>query len=79
MPDIGLATESDIRHRLCGALARAALGAGAPQVDLAQRAGIGLVTLQRLERGLGCTRPHFLQVVMALGLADDLAAAHAAT
>lgn len=73
MLDIGLATESEIRHTLCGRLRAQRLVLGLSQVELAQRAGVGLVTLQRLERGLGCTLPHFLQVVMALGLVDDLA------
>jgi transcriptional regulator with XRE-family HTH domain len=43
------------------------------QAELAGRANIGQATLQRMESGKGGTLQHFLRVVMALGLIDELA------
>ena len=73
MLDFGLATDAELRSELCGRLRAQRLAKGLSQADLAQRAAIGLVTVRRLESGVGGTFENFLRVVMALGLADELA------
>jgi transcriptional regulator with XRE-family HTH domain len=73
MLDFGLATDTELRTELCSRLRAQRLAKGLSQADVAQRAAIGLVTVQRLESGVGGTFENFLRVVMALGLADELA------
>ncbi|WP_425530571.1 helix-turn-helix domain-containing protein [Wohlfahrtiimonas chitiniclastica] len=42
------------------------------QVDLAKRAGVGVATLQRLEKGEGSSLSVFIRVLIALGFVNDL-------
>jgi transcriptional regulator with XRE-family HTH domain len=73
MLDFGLASEREIREELSQRLRAQRLAKGLGQADLAQAAGIGVATLQRLEAGQGGTLENFLRIVMALGLVDELA------
>ena len=74
MLDFGLAIEREIREELSGRLRAQRLVKRLSQAELARNANIGIVTLQRLEAGQGCTLENFLHVVLALGLADELSA-----
>lgn len=70
--EFGLATEREIRAELGGRLRAQRLAQELSQADLAERAGIGLATVQRLEARGECTLENFVRIVMGLGLADDL-------
>ncbi|MBS7815959.1 helix-turn-helix transcriptional regulator [Wohlfahrtiimonas chitiniclastica] len=41
-------------------------------MDLAKRAGVGVATLQRLEKGEGSSLSVFIRVLIALGFVNDL-------
>ncbi len=72
MLDFGFASEQEIRAELARRLRVQRLAQGLSQAILAERAGIGLATLQRVEgRGVS-TLENFVRVVMGLGLADEL-------
>lgn len=73
MLDFGLASEQEICRELGDRLRAQRLGQRLGQEVLAERAGLGLATLQRMESGKGGTLTNFLRVVMALGLVDELA------
>ena len=73
MLDFGLASDQEICQELCARLRAQRLSQRLGQDELAGRANIGLATLQRMESGKGGTLSNFLRVVMALGLADELA------
>jgi len=70
--EFGLSTEREIRAELGGRLRAQRLAQDLSQADLAERAGIGLATVQRLEARGECTLENFVRVVIGLGLADDL-------
>ncbi|MGL5632425.1 MAG: helix-turn-helix domain-containing protein [Azovibrio sp.] len=72
MLDFGLASEREIRQELTQRLRSQRLGQGLTQAELAERAGISLPTLRRLEAGQGATLENFLRVIMGLGLVDEL-------
>lgn len=73
MFDFGLASDEEISQELCARLRTQRLSQRLGQDELAERANIGLATLQRIESGKGVTLSNFLRVVMALGLVDELA------
>jgi transcriptional regulator with XRE-family HTH domain len=72
MLDFGFASGPEIRREFGRRLREQRLAQGLPQVELAQRAGIGVNTLKLLEsRG----QVHFrklVRTVLGLGLADEL-------
>jgi transcriptional regulator with XRE-family HTH domain len=70
--DFGFASEQEIRAELGGRLRTQRLAQGLSQAVLAERAGIGLATLQRLEGSGVATLENFVRAVMGLGLADEL-------
>jgi transcriptional regulator with XRE-family HTH domain len=72
MLEFALATEKEIRMELAGRLRRQRLAKGLTLETLAERAGIGRATLQRLETGGDCTFENFIRAVQALGLATEL-------
>ena len=72
MLDFGFASEQEIRAELGRRLRAQRLAQGLTQAALAERAGIGLATLQRLEGRGVATLENFVRAVMALGLADEL-------
>jgi len=72
--DFSLASEREIRTELGARLRAQRLAKSLSQVDLAQRAGIGLATVQRLEARGDSTLENFVRAVMGLGLADELQA-----
>lgn len=72
MLDFGLASEREIREALTRRLRAQRLSKGTSQASLAEQAGIGVATLQRLEAGQGGSLESFLRVIMALGLVDEL-------
>jgi hypothetical protein len=76
MLDFGFASEKEIRlelgRRLRAQRLAQGLSQGLSQVELAQRAGIGVNTLKLLEGKGTCTFENFIRTVLALGLADEL-------
>lgn len=74
MLDFGLASDQEICQELCTRLRAQRLSQRLSQEELAERASIGLATLQRMESGKGGGLSNFLRVVMALDLVDELAA-----
>jgi transcriptional regulator with XRE-family HTH domain len=72
MLDFGFASEQEIRLELGRRLRAQRLAQGVSQVELAQRAGIGVNTLKLLEGKGKCTFENFIRTVLALGLADEL-------
>ncbi|HEX8887352.1 MAG TPA: transcriptional regulator [Noviherbaspirillum sp.] len=77
MLDFGFASEQEIRLELGRRLRAQRLAQGLSQVELAQvelaqRAGIGVNTLKLLEGKGKCTFENFIRTVLALGLADEL-------
>jgi transcriptional regulator with XRE-family HTH domain len=67
-----LATESEIRAELGKRLADLRIGKGLSQLQLSQKAGVGVATLQRFEQGQGATLSTFIQLLMALGRVEDI-------
>ncbi len=65
-------TVSDLETRLGENLRRLRLDRNLEQATLAERAGIGLRSLQRLELGKGSTTRTLLRVLRALGREDWL-------
>lgn len=65
-------TESEISQELGQRIAKQRISQNITQVDLAKRAGIGVATVQRLEKGEGSTLSIFIRVLMALGFVNDL-------
>lgn len=72
MLDFGFASEQEIRLELGRRLRTQRLAQGLSQVELAQRAGIGVNTLKLLEGKGKCTFENFIRTVLGLGLADQL-------
>jgi transcriptional regulator with XRE-family HTH domain len=72
MLDFGFASEQEIRLELGRRLRAQRLAQGLSQVELAQRAGIGVNTLKLLEGRGKCTFENFIRTVLGLGLADEL-------
>ncbi|MDQ9172322.1 helix-turn-helix domain-containing protein [Oxalobacteraceae bacterium R-40] len=72
MPEFALATEKEIRAELALRLRKRRLAKGLSLETLAERAGIGRTTLQRLETKGDCTFENFIRAVVALGLAQEL-------
>lgn len=66
------ATVSDLESRLGASLRQLRLDRNLEQATLAERAGIGLRSLQRLELGQGSTTHTLLSVLRALGREDWL-------
>lgn len=68
-----LTTDSRILTEIGQRLARTRLGLDMTQKDLAEEAGVGLRTVQRLEAGAVATQLSvFIRVCKVLGLADQL-------
>lgn len=72
MLEFSLATEKEIREELGGRLRRRRLAKGITLETLAERAGMGKATLQRLETRGDCTFENFIRAVLALGMASEL-------
>ena len=72
MLEFSLATEKEIREELTGRLRRQRLAKGITLETLAERAGMGKATLQRLETRGDCTFENFVRTVLALGMASEL-------
>lgn len=66
------ATESEISQELGRRIAQQRIQKNITQVDLAKRSGIGVATLQRLEKGEGSSLGVFIRVLTALGFVNDL-------
>ncbi|MCA1288621.1 MULTISPECIES: helix-turn-helix domain-containing protein [Alphaproteobacteria] len=63
-----MATSQQIEHEIGQRLARLRLARNVTQTDLAEKAGIGVRTLRRLEAGDPSTLDTFLRVAAALDL-----------
>lgn len=63
-----MATSQQIEHEIGQRLARLRLARNVTQIDLAEKAGIGVRTLRRLEAGNPSTLDTFLRVAAALDL-----------
>ena len=72
MLEFALATGKEIRAELAGRLRKQRLDKGLTLDTLAERAGMGRATLQRLETGGDCTFENFIRAVQALGLVPEL-------
>ena len=72
MLEFALASEKEIREELAKRLRKQRLAKGVTLETLAQRAGMGRNTLQRLETGGDCTVENFIRAVQALGLVTEL-------
>ena len=72
MLEFALATEKEIRVELVGRLRQQRLAKGLTLETLAERAGIGRATLQRLETTGDCTFENFIRAVQALGMGFEL-------
>lgn len=72
MLEFSLATEKEIREELTARLRQRRLIKGITLETLAERAGMGKATLQRLETGGDCTFENFIRAVLALGMASEL-------
>lgn len=72
MLDFGFASEQEIRLELGRRLRAQRLAQGLSQMELAQRAGIGVNTLKLLEGKGACTFENFIRTVLGLGLVDEL-------
>ena len=72
MLEFALATEKEIRMELAMRLRRQRLAKGLTMETLAERAGIGRATLQRLETSGDCTFENLIRTVQALGLVQEL-------
>lgn len=72
MLEFSLATEKEIREELTGRLRRRRLAKGITLEVLAERAGMGKATLQRLETRADCTFENFVRAVLALDMASEL-------
>lgn len=72
MLEFSLASEKEIRAELIGRIRRQRLLKGITLETLAERAGIGKATLQRLETRGDCTFENFIRTVLALGMASEL-------
>jgi AraC-like DNA-binding protein len=75
MLEFSLASEKEIRTELAKRLRAQRLAKSLSLVELAQRAGMGVATLQRLETTGDCTFENFIRVVLGLGLAQELQSA----
>jgi transcriptional regulator with XRE-family HTH domain len=69
---INLATSEQIESVLCEQLANIRLTSNLTQADLAQRAGVSLPTIKRMEKGAGISLNTFIRVLQALGLSGNL-------
>lgn len=67
------ATDIEISQELGKRIAQQRIHKNITQIDLAKRAGIGVATLQRLEKGEGSSLSVFIRVLIALGFVNDLA------
>jgi putative transcriptional regulator len=70
-----MATSQQIEQEIGQRLARLRLTRNVTQADLADKAGIGVRTLRRLEAGDPSTLDTFLRVAMALDLEDVILSA----
>lgn len=70
--DINLATSEQIESMLCEQLSRIRLTSNLTQVELAQRAGVSLQTIKRMEKGAGVSLNTFIRVLQALDLSTNL-------
>lgn len=73
MLSFNLATANEIGSVLGERLRRQRLARELQQRELAARAGISETTLRNLETRGVCTLETFIKVIMALGVADELA------
>lgn len=73
MLNLDLATPSEIGRELGARIRRQRLTSGLRQRDLAARAGVSANILRNLEREGHATLDSFIRVVLALGMADQLA------
>lgn len=69
---LDFASEQEIRLALGRRLRTQRLAQGLSQVELAQRAGIGIHTLKLFEGRRKCPFENFIRTVLGLGLADEL-------
>lgn len=74
MLDFGFATSEEICRELGGRLKTARVSQGLQQADLAARAGVSRGTVTTLENTGQSTVNSLVRIVMALGLADQMAA-----
>jgi len=68
-----LLTDETVIHELGARLARIRLDRDLTQADLADQAGVGLRTLQRLENGTAAPQLNmFIRILRALGMIENL-------
>jgi transcriptional regulator with XRE-family HTH domain len=73
--DFATASSAQIEATLCKQVERIRLARNITQAQLAERAGVSLRTVGRLEKGEGVSLDTFIRVLKALGLHAGLAAA----
>lgn len=67
-----MATNRQIRSRIGDSVREYRLERNFSQALLAERAGVSLSTVKRLEAGQGCDMDNFINVMRALGRIEDL-------
>ncbi len=72
--DFSVATSSRIEAALCKRLEGIRLSRNITQAQLAERAGVSLRTIGRLEKGQGVSMDTFIRVLMALGIQQNFEA-----
>lgn len=70
--DYNLANSKAIEENLCTELAEYRIKKGIKQTELAKKAGIGIATLKRLEKGQGVSSNSLIRVLQALNLVENL-------
>ncbi len=70
--DFGNVSDKAILSEIGVRVSRQRLNRNITQVDLARRAGVARIVVQRLEGGRGCTLENFVRVLRTLGLLDQL-------
>jgi transcriptional regulator with XRE-family HTH domain len=72
--EFSLATSKQIEAALCKRLENIRLSRNITQAQLAEKAGVSLRTIGRLEKGQGVSVDTFVRVMMALGIQQNLEA-----
>ncbi len=70
--DYSIASSAQIKTDLCSQLEKIRLSKNLTQTQLANEAGIALITLQKFEKGQGVSLDTFIRVLIALGLQGNL-------
>lgn len=70
--DFSIATSAQIEMALCKKIGDIRLVRNMTQAELAEKAGISLRTIRRMEKGEGVSLDTFIRVLIALGIQQNL-------